>query len=287
MTPALLREWPLPEPDDDGDKHDRGTVVVVGGTTSTPGAVLLAGLAALRAGAGRLQVLTVEPTAVALGVAMPEAMVRGLATNADGELAPAATEQIRAAAEDAAALVIGPGLIDPSSVAALLAAVVPHLPTTAVVIDAIALVALAEQRTLLHALDGRCVLTPNAGEVAALLGWDPRDDVAAAAEVASTYGASVAVRAGVAAPDGRAWRNLSGGIGLGTSGSGDVLAGLVGGLLARGAEAPQAAVWGQYLHCAAGERLATRLGRLGFLARELLDEVAPAMAAVSPGSDPD
>jgi NAD(P)H-hydrate repair Nnr-like enzyme with NAD(P)H-hydrate dehydratase domain len=81
-------------------------------------------------------------------------------------------------------------------------------------------------------------------------------------------------------PDGRAWREEAGGIGLGTSGSGDVLAGLVGGMLARGADPAQAAVWGQYLHAAAGDRLAARVGRLGFLARELLDEVPPVLAGL-------
>src|SRR5690349_8432925 len=94
VTPQLLREWPLPTPDDDGTKQSRGTVCVIGGALSTPGAVLLAGQAALRVGAGRLQILTVEPTAVALGVAVPEAMVVGLPTASSGSLSPAAAEQI-------------------------------------------------------------------------------------------------------------------------------------------------------------------------------------------------
>ena len=69
------------------------------------------------------------------------------------------------------------------------------------------------------------------------------------------YGAVVSAKGWVVCPDGRTWREEAGGIGLGTSGSGDVLAGLVGGMLARGAEPAQAAVWGQYLHAAAGDRL--------------------------------
>ena len=75
----------------------------------------------------------------------------------------------------------------------------------------------------------------------------------------------------VASPDGRRWTSESGGIGLGTSGSGDVLAGVVGGLLARGCTPEQAAVWGQYVHAAAGDRLATHVGRTGFLARAVLE----------------
>jgi len=72
VTPQLLRDWALPEVEDGGDKNARGTVLVVGGSASTPGALLLTGLAALRTGAGELQMVTVEATSVALAVAMPE-----------------------------------------------------------------------------------------------------------------------------------------------------------------------------------------------------------------------
>ena len=88
VTTQLLRSWAPHEPADGGDKHDRGTVAVVGGGTSTPGAVLLAGLAALRVGAGRLQVVTVDTTSVALAVALPEAMVSGLPADEHGSLSP-------------------------------------------------------------------------------------------------------------------------------------------------------------------------------------------------------
>ncbi len=84
----------------------------------------------------------------------------------------------------------------------------------------------------------------------------------------------------VASPDGRWWSSETGGIGLGTSGSGDVLAGVVGGLLARGCTAEQAAVWGQYVHAAAGDRLAANQGRTGYLARELLDELVPVLSGL-------
>src|SRR4051795_465821 len=77
ITPQRLRDWPLPNPQ--GDKKSRGTVLVVGGSPFTPGAVLLAGVAALRAGAGRLQLAVAESTASALSIAVPEAKVVGLA----------------------------------------------------------------------------------------------------------------------------------------------------------------------------------------------------------------
>ncbi len=280
VTPALLRGWPLPEPDDGGDKHDRGTVVVVGGAASTPGAVLLAGLAALRVGAGRLSVATVEATSVALGVALPEALVQGLPADADGSLDPRCAADVVSSCGGAAAVVLGPGLLGKDGVRALLADVLPDLGEGALLLDAVALTALAGAPELLAGLDGRVVLTPNAGEMAALLDGDERTGEDAARAVADRYGAVVAVRGAVACPDGRVWRDEAGGVGLGTSGSGDVLAGVVGGLLARGCDPAQAAVWGQYLHAAAGDRLAATVGRMGFLARELLDELPLVLAGL-------
>jgi NAD(P)H-hydrate repair Nnr-like enzyme with NAD(P)H-hydrate dehydratase domain len=123
---------------------------------------------------------------------------------------------------------------------------------------------------------GRAVLTPNPAEAGRLLDRDGVDDepeLDVAAEIAERYGAVVSYESSIAAPDGRRWLVPAGHPGLGTSGSGDVLAGAIGGLLARGADPAQAACWGTYLHSTAGDRLAARVGRLGFLARELADEL--------------
>src|SRR4051812_16115911 len=111
VTPQLLRSWPLPELDEEGTKHSRGTVLVIGGAESTPGAVLLAGVAALRAGAGRLQVATVEATAVAVGVALPEAAVVGVPAGPNGSVSPAAADLLVEKASRAATVVLGPGLL--------------------------------------------------------------------------------------------------------------------------------------------------------------------------------
>jgi hydroxyethylthiazole kinase-like uncharacterized protein yjeF len=276
VTPQLLRAWPLPDLDDDGTKHDRGTVLVVGGAASTPGAVLLAGIAALRTGAGRLQLATVEATAVALGVAVPEAAVVGLPAGPDGSVSPDAAELVAERAEGAAAVVIGPGLLGVDATRELLASLLPHLQDSRLVLDAVALTALAGHEDLLGGRDG-VVLTPNAGELAALLGEDEAEGHDAVARAAKQYDAVIATQGWVVAPDGTAWSDGAGGVGLGTSGSGDVLAGAVGGLLARGAETAQAAVWGRYAHAAAGDRLAAQEGRVGFLARELLDELPAAL----------
>jgi NAD(P)H-hydrate repair Nnr-like enzyme with NAD(P)H-hydrate dehydratase domain len=102
------------------------------------------------------------------------------------------------------------------------------------------------------------------------------DPLRAARSAAETYGAVTLIKgeySHIVAPDGRAFRFKGGGVGLATSGSGDTLAGIVGGLAARGADPLTAALWGVYLHGEAGRQLSQSVGRVGFLARELLDLV--------------
>lgn len=257
-------------------------MVVAGGATSTPGAVLLAGLAALRAGAGRLTVLTADTTSVPVGVALPEAMVLGLPADERGSVSPDAADELLSACERAGAVVLGPGLLGAAGAGELLARVLPRLTAhVLVLLDAVALTAVGERPELLDPVRGRVLLTPNSGELAALTDGGQEGPEAAVC-VAAHHGAVVATRGWVAAPDGSLWHDVAGGVGLGTSGSGDVLAGTVGGLLARGAEPAQAAVWGQHLHAVCGDRLSRRRGPLGFLARELLEEIPAAMADLRP-----
>ena len=125
------------------------------------------------------------------------------------------------------------------------------------------------------------MLTPNISEAGRLLGREPGDDLdAEAAAVVERFGAVVSLYGHVGAPGGGAWRDENADVGLGTSGSGDVLAGIMAGLLARGASPAQAACWGTYVHAMAGQRLVPRMGRTGYLARELVDEVAATLAMV-------
>jgi hydroxyethylthiazole kinase-like uncharacterized protein yjeF len=271
ITPRLLREWPLPDPH--GGKETRGTVLVVGGSRFTPGAVLLAGLAALRAGAGRLQLAAESSTVSALSIAVPEAKVIGLPDNGDELLGLVA---------DADVVAVGPGLDDIGETARLLHLILDAAADdAAVVLDAYALGALSKEPGLLAGRPQGFVLTPNVTEAGHLLGRDPGDDLAAETHtLAERYRATVSLFGHIATPDGRGWREESGDAGLGTSGSGDVRAGIVAGLLGRGADPAQAACWGAFAHAASGLRLAPRYGRVGFLARELVDELAYTIATV-------
>src|SRR4051812_25208747 len=107
VTSALLRDWSLPDVSDAGGKHARGDVVVIGGAADTPGAVLLAGVAALRVGAGRLTVATVSSTAGSLAVAVPEAAVVGLPATADGRLGRGAVDAAAELVGGADVLLVG------------------------------------------------------------------------------------------------------------------------------------------------------------------------------------
>lgn len=284
VTPAVLREWELPSPGD--GKESRGHLLVVAGTVTTPGAALLTAEAGLRAGAGKLTVATSGPTSAALGVALPEALVVPLACDADGNIAVDAAEEVVSTAGQADAVVLGPGTTDVQATIDLLAHVLPRLDV-AVVVDATASAYIGRRPDGLHHLAGRAVLTLNPHELALTAHRSDRavqdDPSGVAAELAAVTHA-VVVCGGtskhVAAPDGRRWVVEGGTPTLGVSGSGDVQAGIVGGLLARGAPPEQAAVWAAYVHARTGERLAAERGLVGSLAREQLVHVPAVLAEV-------
>jgi ADP-dependent NAD(P)H-hydrate dehydratase len=278
LTPAAFRDWPLPMPD--GDKSSRGRVLVIGGARTTPGAAMLAGLAALRVGAGVLTLAVAESVAGPVAAAIPESAVLWLPETPTGSVAGRSVEVIRRALGTAAAVLIGPGLDDVDETAELITGLVSDaaedLP---IVLDAYAIGALGRlPGDTLEALAGRLLLTPNHNELERLLAASNEPDGPARPgdpqhQLAERYTAVLSSDNKIVTPAGDHWLAPAGHSGLGTSGSGDVLAGALVGLLARGVEPAQAACWATYLHAAAGDRLAARVGSLGFLARELLDQL--------------
>ncbi len=273
---------PLPSLHSDDDKESRGRVLVVGGSALVPGAVLLAGEAALRAGAGKLQLATARAAAVGLGLAVPEALVVPLPQTRAGEIAAArASAALRRYAGDTDALLLGPGMGAGPAAGALLTALVRFIGDDAIlVLDGAGAVSVGDLPDALTPLGGRVVLTPHAGEMASLLGIDKRDvtaDPAATAQLAAERFSAVVVLKGpeswIADPGGALLRYDGGSVGLGTSGSGDTLAGIITGLAARGASPLTSAAWGVWAHGSAGRALARRTAAVGFLARELLAEV--------------
>jgi ADP-dependent NAD(P)H-hydrate dehydratase len=263
---------PLPAPG--SGKRDRGDVLVLGGARKTPGAAALTGIAALRVGAGRLTVAVAESVAGAFAVSFPEAGVIGLPETKGGAVAGHRGAAAVADDLDVDCVVVGPGLDDPDEAGALLERLLPAVPErTTVLLDAFALGALGTAPRLGEPLRGRLILTPNATEAGFLLGEEVDDLLPAMLEVADRFGAVVSGGGMVVEPSGRVRAVQAGGPGLGTSGSGDVLAGAIGGLVARGTDIADGTCWATLLHAQAGDRLAERIGPLGFLARELADEL--------------
>ena len=273
----VLAQHPLP-PVVDGDKHSKGRILVLAGSRDVPGAALLTATAAMRAGAGKLKIATVESAATALAVAMPEAMVIALPEASDGGFANGAVEQVGELLGEVDAVIAGPG-VKRSDVCKRMADTLLEAEA-ALALD----VALLETLEPLHDREPERsrlpVLLPNAGELAALLDCEPEqveaDPVVCGIRAAELYRSLVLVKgvtSHVVTPGGECWTYDGGAPGLGVSGSGDILAGIVGGLLARGAEPLNALLWSVWLHGEAGARLARKVGPIGFLAREIAEEI--------------
>lgn len=283
LDAELLRRFPLPHHPDDGDKEDRGRLLVIAGSRELPGAALLAGVAALRAGAGKLQIATAQSIAAQLGVAVPEARVVPHEETEEGCVSEAAIEPLLKLASEAKAVAIGCGLQHGGPLEKLLDALLGCGIDVPLVLDAVVLGSLPERAEAVKAWKGGAIILPHAGEMARLLQTGKAqveaDPLSAARRAAETLGVIAVVKgqySHIVAPDGRAFRFKGGGVGLATSGSGDTLAGIVGGLCARGADPLTAALWGVYLHGEAGRLLSARIGRIGFLAREI-PELVPAL----------
>lgn len=284
VTRKTLRDLSVPKHDEEGDKEARGRVLVVGGAAEMPGAVVLAAEAALRAGAGKLRIATVASVAPLVGIAVPESRVYALEETEGGAIAPSAAERIAELAGGVDAVVVGPGMIDQDALDRLVATLLPELTRPAIV-DAGALCALRHFDARPAGSHAPLVLTPNDDECQDLTGARPGESrherVAAALALARRFDAIVALKGAetlTVSPDGEAYRNVTGNAGLSTSGSGDVLAGVMAGLLARGASPLAAAVWASYAHGRAAERLARRGAVVGMLARELAAEVPIVLA---------
>ncbi len=258
-------------------KNSFGHLLVVAGSPGKTGAGTLAVRGALRSGAGLVTLAGREQTLVPMLAGHPEAMSYVL--TGQGPLGEADLLDLLAALEGKQALAIGPGLWRGPETGPLLAKLLEEFEG-ATVLDADALNAIAGQPGTLAGARGPTVVTPHPGEAARLIGHSTAevqaDRFAAAAKLAR-FDPTVVVLKGagtiVAAPDGRMSVNPTGNAGLAHGGTGDVLCGLIGGLLAQGMAPYDAARAGAYLHGWAGERVSARRGQRGLLAGEVADEL--------------
>ena len=277
LTKAELQKYPLP-PVTEADKDAHGRLLVVAGSRDTPGSAAITATAAMRAGCGKVTIATVASMAPHIALAVPEALVLGLAETREGAFARSAIRTVAERAGEFDAVVVGPGMRQ-SKLCADLAAKLLELNLDRLVLDAAMLYALPAHDDA--ARDAATpILLPHSREMAALLDCEPEDvekkPLGSGLECAARYGALTLVKGAqshVVTPDGRAWKYQGGGPGLGVSGSGDTLAGILGGLLARDAEPLSGLLWAVWLHGEAGAALSKKVGKIGFLARELSAEV--------------
>lgn len=271
----------------DAHKGSFGHVGVLGGSRSKPGAAILAGMTSARSGSGLTTVVTARSAAPLVVAALPELMTIPVSESQDGTMG---ADQFDLSALDAfSVLVIGPGFGVSEESSRLCLSILRHAEQP-VVADADALTALSqtaewecEAQTL--------VLTPHPGEMARLTGLSTaevqQDRIDVSRRLAAERAAYVVLKGArtiIACPDGRTFINPTGGPGMATGGSGDVLAGLIGGLLAQYPEQDPALVvaGAVYLHGLSGDLAAASLGEQSMLATDILEFLPQAIRQVQP-----
>jgi NAD(P)H-hydrate epimerase len=271
----------LPPRRRDASKRDHGRVVVVGGSLGMAGAPALAAMAALRSGAGLVELLVPDPVAAIAAGFDPCVMTRGLPAGPDGTFAAAALPEIgrRSAAADAVA--IGPGIGRSDDVCNVVSHLWRDLGRPAV-FDADALWALSRSsRDALAAHAGPRLLTPHAGEMLRLLGEEPSSDRSRdrpalerdAEELAAAVDAVLLLKGpGTLVVDAsrRRTHNETGNPGMATAGTGDVLTGVAAALAAQGLALRDAARLAAWVHGRAGDAAAADLGEVSMTAGDLL-----------------
>lgn len=318
---ATLARRLLPARPDDSYKGTFGTALVVAGSPAYPGAAGLASAAVARAGAGLVALATTRSTP-AVG-RIPEIILRALPDAEWGALGPAAADEVLILAQSAQAVLVGPGIgrdaptvgfiqrlfgleaarprgaigFRPGGAAEAAAAAGGTLPPLVVDADALSILGSLERDARdggphwwQRSAPGQIVITPHPGEMCRLLGRDalPDDRVALAAEAAQRWGHVVVLKDAttiIASPDGRTLLHPGANAALATAGTGDVLAGLITGLICQGLAPADAAVLGVYLHGAAGRLVRDDVGEMGALASDLLPRLPIAARRLRHGED--
>lgn len=278
MDAALARSL-LPDRPSSGHKGTFGKVMVVSGSIRYVGAPFLVCSAAGRAGSGIVTLATGESTYRLLAGKLIESTFLPLAENATGQIAESAPDLVLGEMAHYDSLVVGPGLGRSKESDSAVLRILQEVSVPAV-IDADAINVLSTLSDWQHALPKRCVLTPHSGELARLLDTDiagvEKNRWETATSIAARANRTVIVKGAhtlVAEPDGTIAVSPFANPALSTGGTGDVLSGIIGGLLAQGMSTRDAALLGVYIHGAAAARWSDRNGVSGLLASDLLTEI--------------
>lgn len=283
----------LPERRRHSNKGTYGKLLVAAGSVNMAGAAYLCAKAAYASGCGLVRILTPEENRTILQGLIPEAVLttyrtdelaRGITGCQENSVSAALTgrrhtntadQSVIEAINWADAVVCGPGIGTSKAAEQLLELVISHA-LVPVLLDADALNLTAKNKNLLKKLPAHTVVTPHLGEMSRLTGVSVPEIqsrlMACAEEFSKNWGAVCVLKdehTVTAVPNGRIYLNMSGNPGLATAGSGDVLSGVIGSLIAQGMEEAQAAPLGVYLHGLAGDRMAEQTGMAGMMASDL------------------
>jgi NAD(P)H-hydrate epimerase len=279
----------LPPRPVDSHKGTFGKVLVIAGSLGMSGAAVLSGSGALRGGAGLVQVATPEPVVGIVAAGNPCYMTLPQPADAGGRLSRVALAGLLGHAAAASAVAVGPGLGQSDEIAGVVSALVGTVAGP-MVLDADGLNVLDADPAVLRQRKAPIILTPHPGEFGRLIGKDTREVQAnrqtLAVEFARAFGVVLVLKgAGTIVTDGaRIYVNTTGNPGMATGGSGDVLSGLLGALLAQGLEAFPAAVLGVYIHGLAGDLARDEKGETGMIASDLLGHLPMAFRRHTAGA---
>jgi hydroxyethylthiazole kinase-like uncharacterized protein yjeF len=286
ITPKDIAPLFRPRPRD-SNKGQYGHVLVVGGSVGKTGAAALAGYSALRSGSGLVTIATARSALPIVAGFYPELMTEPLSETEVGSIATTALEEFERAEDKKTLLAIGPGISRHPDTASFVRTIVAktELP---IVLDADGLNAFEGQSDKLDGRGRTLVITPHPGEMARLTGLSTREIQRNRVEVARSFAADhhlIVVLKGdrtiVARPDGEAWVNTTGNPGMATGGTGDILTGMVAGILAQNPRREfLSVVAAVHLHGLAGDLATERLGEQAMVATDLVETLSGAVRRV-------
>ena len=273
----------LPARPRDGHKGTFGTVVVLAGSQGYTGAAYLTSMGAARSGAGIVRLMVAQSIYPILAEKCTEVVVGPVPEISPGIVGHSALSAVLRGFTGAAAGIVGPGIGRDTSTRRLIEDLL-HKVTVPLVLDADALNLLSEHRSILPKLSSDMVLTPHPAEFGRLANMETsavqKDRRGIASRFAKTWNKVVVLKGAgtvIAAPDGRITLNPIATPALASGGTGDVLAGLIGGLMAQKLPAFEAAVTGVHIHSVAGTDLEASMGQAGVLASDLLPQIPRVM----------
>lgn len=291
LTKRSVRPLLPPRPQD-AHKGTFGHLFVIAGSRGFSGAATMVGRAAARAGAGLVTIGTPKPLADVVAAGTMELMTLPLPATRAEAISSEALKPALSFAKDKSAVAIGPGLSQQVSTRTFVRAFVAKCAPP-IVIDADGLNAIAGNTRAIKGMAAPCILTPHPGEMARLCEKSTADvqknREEAAVNLAEALRCVVVLkghRTIVAGPEGQVYVNLSGNPGMATGGTGDVLTGILGGLLAQGMMQLDAARLGVYLHGLAGDFAATEKTERGLIAGDVIEKIPTAWRYIEGAFEP-